>query len=311
VANKLIRPFINPLQLFDPNPVTDDRYLSKDFIDFDFSDTILPWQQSVNFRQSWQLSDTIFDQLQTNIGPVAFILKSCDGGVVDTLLYTQGAQSVNDPTLFIYEISVPLAGYPEGYYYVEVTFGASPIVFTLKSGLLHLATTHANSLLVEYKHYEFREDVIFETGILYAMRLAATLRYTKTANKSTTYEDQVLNVTALRNVTFRTWKLVIGASRGIPDWLADKIGRIIGCSTVMIDGKRFTKPSDAELEPNEVDKYPMRGWVVDLRERYSRAAREYVNEIPLDGVVEVMINVDSKGFGNSNSGSQTAILDVI
>lgn len=311
MSNKLIRPFINPLQLFDPNPATDDRYRSKDFIDFDFPDTILPWEQRTNYCQPWQKSDTIFDQLQTNIGPVAFILKDAvTDYVIDTLLYTQGAESVNEPGMFIYEISVPLNIYPEGCYYAEVTFGVDPVIFTLRTGELNIAETHENSLYLEYQHFEFREDVIFETGILYGMRVFGTNRYQKTANKSTTYEDQVLNMTALRNVAYRIWKLVIGQSKGIPDWLADKIGRIIGCSTLMIDGKRFTKPQDAEMEPITDDYYPMKGWTVDLRERFNRAARHYENEVPLNATLEVMINVSGRGFGNSNSGSQTAITDV-
>lgn len=312
MSNKLIRSFIMPLQLFDPNPTTDARYRSKDFIDFDFPDTILPWEQRTSYCQQWQNSDTIFDQLQTNVGPVAFILKECETGyVIDTLLYTQGAESDNEPGIFIYEISVPLAGYPEGCYYVEVTFGASPVIFTLRTGEILISNEVENSLLLEFNHFQFREDVIFETGILYQVRVLGTNRYQKTPNKSTTYEDQVLNMSVLRNVSFRTWKLVIGQSKGIPDWLADKISRIIGCSIFMIDGKRFTKPADSEMDPITDDYYPMKGWSVDLRERFNRAARHYENEVPLDGIVEVMVNVDSRGFGNSNSGSQTIITDVI
>lgn len=311
MANRLIRSFINPLQLFDPAPAEDPRYRTKDFIDFDLPDTILPWEQIVGYCQPWQLSDTIFDQLQTNAGPVNFVLRDCKTNqVIDTIQYTQGEQNVNDPELFIYQLAAPLAGYPEGCYYAEVTFGANPIVFTLRTGELLFASEHANSVLAEYKHYEFREDIIFETGIFFMLRLFATNRYQKTANKSSTYEDQVLNMTALRNVAYRLWTFVIGQSKGIPDWLADKVGRIIGCSTLLLDGKAFTKPKDAELEAIEEDRYPLRGWTIDLRERYNRASREYENEVPLDGFIAAMVNVDSKGFGNSNSGSQTAITDV-
>jgi hypothetical protein len=312
MANTLIYPFINPLQLFDPSQIEDDRYLSKDFIDYDFPDTILPWEERIGYCQPWQLSDTFTMQLQTNVGPVNFILKDCETEqVIDTLQLDQIAESENSPGLFIYELSMPLAGYPEGCYYGEVTFGSSPIIFTLRTGELSIKETHENSLYLECSNYEFREDIIFETGIVLSMRVFGTNKFQKTANKSTTYEDQVMNMTALRNVSFRTWKLVIGESYGIPDWLADKISRIISCSSFAIDGKYFTKPQSSELEPTEQDNYPMRGWSVDLRERYNRAAREYENNIPLDGVIAAMISVDSKGFGNSNSGSQTAIIDVI
>lgn len=311
MANKLIRSFINPLQLFDPAPYEDPRYLSKDFIDYDFPDTILPWEQRVGYCQKWQKSDTIFDQLQTNVGPVVFILKDCKTDqVIDTVLYVQGAESENEPGLFIYELSLPLSGYPEGCYYGVVTFGASPIVFSLRTGEINLSELHENTLYIEFSNYEFREDFIFETGLIPAIRVHGTNRYQKTSNSSTTYEDQVLNMSALRNVSFRIWKLVIGQSKGIPDWLADKIGRIIGCSKLIIDGKYFTKPQDQEFEPTAEDYYPMKGWSIELRERYNRASRTYENNITLDANIAVMVNVDSKGFGNSNSGSQTAVTDV-
>lgn len=311
MANILIYSFDNPLQLFDPNPVTDDRYRSKDFIDFDFPDTILPWQQNTGFCQPWQKSDTIFLQLQTNIGPVSLILKDCETGyVIDTKLFTQKEESVTQPGLFIYELSMPLTDYPAGCYYAEITLGADPVVFTLRTGELEIAETHENSLYLEYKNYEFRNDIIWETGAFMAIRVFGTNKYLKTASKSTTYEDQVLNMTALRSTPYRIWRLIIGQSKGIPDWYQDKLGGIIGNSTLLIDGKPFTKPADNDLELIEDDRYPKRGWGVELRERYNRRSRTYENNIPLDALIALAVNVDSKGFGNSNSGSQTIVIDV-
>lgn len=311
MANKLIYSFDNPLQLFDPEPAVDDRYNTKDFIDFDFPDTILPWQSNATYCQPWQLSDTIFLQLQTNVGPVGFTLRDCKtGAAVDTLLFTQKEESITEPGLFIYEISIPLDGYDEGCYYGEVTFGASPVVFTLRTGELHLAELHENSIYIEYKNYEFRNDIIWETGLFLAMRVFGTVKYLRTASKSTSYEDQVLNMTALRSTPYRLWRLIIGQSKGIPEWMQDKMGGIIGNSTLLIDGKPFTKPAESDLELIEDDYYPLRGWAVELRERYNRRGRVYENNIPLNGVISIATNVDSKGFGNSNSGSQTIVINV-
>lgn len=309
MANKLIRSFDCPLQLFDPNPVIDPRYRSKDFIDFDFPETILPWQQNTGFCQPWQLSDTIPDQLQTNVGPVNFRLRNCETDeIINTVPYTQKEESVTEPGLFIYELSLPLNIYPAGCYYGELVFGDD--VFVLRTGELLFEEVHENSLLIEYKNYEFRNDIIWETGIFMNMRVFGTNKYLKTASKSTTYEDQVLNMTVLRSTPFRVWKLIIGQSKGIPDWVQDKLGGIIGNSTLLIDGKPFTKPADNDLELIEQDEYPKRGWAVELRERYNRRSRIYENEVPLNGLVAIAVNVTGKGFGNSNSGSQTIVTDV-
>lgn len=302
---------MNPLQMFLPDLSRDVRYNSKSFEDFDFPETILLWEQNTGYCQPWQLNDTIQLQLQSNIGPVNFVLKTWDGAVIDTIQFDQKQESVTEPGLFIYEASVPLAGYSFyiGRIYVELQFGTPP-VFILSSGSLNLAQLHVGTLLLEYKHFEAREDVIFETGFFPSVRIRATNRFERSLSKKTVYEDQVLNESVLRSQKYRTWQLIVGGASGIPDYFQDMIAGIICCSDFRIDGKYFTCPSDNDLEPNGIDNYPMRGWKVLLRERYTRGGRTYENDIPVDAALTVMVNVDSKGFGNSNTGSETIVIDV-
>lgn len=308
MANNVTYPSMNPLQMFMPDFDRDVRYNSKDFEDFEFSETILPWEQMTSFCQPWQLNDTIQLQLQSNVGPVNFIIKDClDDSVLDTILFDTIAESENEPGMFIREVTVPLAGYPEGCYYVELDFGG---VLTLRSGELNFSVLHENSLLAEYKHFENREDLIFETGFFPSVRFFGTKRFDRPKQKAVVYEDQVLNMSALHATKYRVWNLVIGESYGIPDYFADMIGGIIGNSDFRIDGKNYTVEKDAEFEPNGIDYYPMRGWSVQLRERYTRGSRAYENDEPIDGQLIVMVNVDSKGFGNSNAGTETAVIDV-
>lgn len=310
MANKLIYPSINPLQMFVPDLTRDARYNSKDFDDWDFPETILPWEQLQGFCQPWQLNDTIQLQLQTNVGPVSFILKECGTDkVIDTILFTQKQQSVNEPGLFIYECTVPLAGYDPGCCYAVLEFGGT--VFTLRTGELLLDTLQENTILAEYKHYEFREDIVFETGFFPSVRLPAIKTFDRPRQKATVFEDQILNMTALRAIKYRQWDLKIGLGIGIPDYFADMIGGIIGCSDFRLDGKNYTVPTDSEMEPQIIQGLAVKWWLVKLRERYTRGSKIYENDEQMDGVIVVMVNSDSKGFGNSNSGSQTAVTDVI
>lgn len=309
MPNKLIYPSSNPLQMFMADLERDERYNSKDFDDFDFPETILPWEQITSYCQPWQLNDTISLQLQSNIGPVNFKLRKCSNdSVVDTILFDTIAESETEPGLFIREVTVPLSGYDEGCYYAELDFGG---VFTVRSGDLNLAEIHETTGLIEYKHFENREDIIFETGFFPSVRIHATKRFVGPKQKATVYEDQVLNMSALHSRKYRLWNLVIGESYGIPDYFADMLGGIIGCSDFRYDGKQYTVDKDSELEPNGEDYYPMRGWSVQLRERYTRGSRTYENDDPVDAQITVMVSVDSKGFGNSNAGTETAIIDVI
>lgn len=308
MPNKLIYSATNCLQMFDPGLTRDARFNSKDFIDFSFPETILPWEQNVGYCQPWQLNDSIQLQLQTNVGPVNFIIKDClTDSEIDTIAFTQKQESVNEPGLFIYEVIVPLAGYAAGCYYVELDFGGG--IFIIRSGEQNFQTKHDDTLLFEYKHYEEREDLIFETGFFPSFRVHGTLKFDRAVSKKTVYEDQPLNASKLRAQKYRKWNLVVGGSLGIPDPQADMIAGMIECSDYRIEGKNFTVMEGSDMEPNGVDDYPMRAWSVELRERYTRGARVYENDEPINAVVTAMVTVSKKGFGSS-AGSETVVIDV-
>lgn len=293
--------------MFMPDLQRDPRYNTKDFEDFDFPDTILPFDQQQTFCQPWQLNDTIQLQLQTNIGPIEFIIRKCGTNrVIDTILFDQKQESENEPGLFIYECTAPLAGYPAGCYYIELQFGGG--IFILRSGEQSFDEEQENTVLIEAKHYEFREGIVYETGYFPSYRVPGYKKFDRPRFKSATYEDQVLNDVALRNQKYRLWNFY---TELIPDYFADMIAAILGCSDLRLDGKNYTVDKEAEFEPTPVEGISMRAWTVPLRERYTRGGVTYENDEPIDGELVVMVNVDSKGFGNSNSGSETIVIDVI
>lgn len=309
-TNTLKIPFINPLQFYKETPDEDDRFRSRDFDDYGLDDTILPWEERVCWRQPWQLSDVIHLQVQSTYGPVKLLLyRASDDALIDTTILSQGAANFNDPTLFLYECDVDLSGYPEGRYYYKLTF-ASPVVLTLRTDILEFSENCENSLLLEYEHNQFREDMIFETGIRPGIRIPAVKKFKNPASKDTLFEDQVLNIEILRSDAYRIWTLHIGGAEGVPDFIADKLNRILGCNTVLIDGKQYTKADGATLQPKELENYPLRGWNMDLREKTNRASRIYEDEIAVNGQVAALVSVDSKGFGADTGGNETIIVDV-
>ncbi len=308
MANQVKYPILNPLQFYKQVPDTDSRYNSRLFDGWYVEDTILPWEQQVKWHQPWQKSDVLHLQLHSNYGPIVLKLYTEAGILTDTISFNQGLPNHNDPTLFIWEVDVDMGGYAEGCYYFTISFG-SPVVLTFQSEKIVLSENIENTLLLEYSHPSFREDMIFETGIQPKMRIPATLKFKGPASKNTLFEDTPLNQTLVKSVNYRTWTLVIGGTEGIPDYLADKLDRILGCRTLLIDGVGYTK-ADASIEPNAIDEYPLRGWRIDLRPANNRASIHYQNEELLGRTVAVMINVDSKGFGTDPGGSETVITDV-
>lgn len=308
MANTVIYPAINPLQFYKQVPDTDSRYNSRLFDNWYFSDTILPWEQRVEWHQPWQRSDVLHLQLFANYGPINLKLYKEDGTLVGTIPFDQIMVNFNDPNLYIYEVDVNMSSYDEGCYYFTITFG-SPVSLTFQSELIILSDNLESTVLLEYSHPSFREDMIFETGIQPKMRIPAVLKFKGPASKNTVYEDQPLNLTVIRSLSYRVFTLDIGAGKGIPDYMADKIDRILGCRTLLIDGVAYTKMGDS-IEPAAIEDYPLRGWRIDMRPSVNRASAHYENDVPQGRQVSVMINVDSKGFGTDTGGSETVITDV-
>jgi hypothetical protein len=308
--SRIVRPHINPLQFYLQSPSNgDSRFLSKDFEDWYFSDTILPWQSKPDWKQPFQTTDTLHDQLQTDLGPVTLKMYDCQDRLIDTIPYDQIRQNYNDPDLYIYEVDVDLTGYTPGTYYFTISFGTGPDVI-LQSEYIDLQDSHDDTLFLEFSNDTFREDMIFETGIQPGIRVHGTKKYKGPASKNTMWEDQVLNESMIRSVNYRIWTLILGGSYGLPDYMADKLDRMLSCGNVWIDGKQYTK-QDGSLEPSEIDDYPLRGWRIDLREKLNRASRHIEDGTPQNTTVAVLVNVDSKGFGTDTGGSETVISDVI
>jgi hypothetical protein len=268
--NRLIVPLINPVKFITLQADTIDKFRSRHFDDFFFMETIRTWQTRRQYVQPFQNSDRIILQFRSQLDPLLVSVIDIDEMVYSSTLMTQGLADADDPTLFIYECSIPLSGYSEGLRFLRIDGGPMDADGNYSTSLIsepiHIKPEHKDTVHLKYTHYEFYNDLIFETGISPELRIRATLSLKSLSSKDTFFEDQVLDMTMIQSKPFRIYTLRIGGPSGIPDYLADIINRILGCQTLFIDGKPYAKSDGAKLEDNGSPNYPMRGWSVDLRE---------------------------------------------
>lgn len=309
MANRVIISKILPLQFYLEDRVEDPKYISKHLDDWFFSETILPWQQKTRYKQPVHFADLISLQLQSNVGPVNLKLYRSDGGLVDTIPFQQVLQNASDPAMYIYEVDVEMNIYGAGDYYFMISFG-SPEVVSLISETIKLSEKIENTLLLDYSHYKFYQDMIFETEWVGAMRIPGVFKLESVESNNTLFEDQDSDTEMLDSVPFDVWQLRIGLAFGIPDYLARKINRILGCSSLQIDGKYYTRMEGQKMERLVQKDYPMSAWTINLRESINRSSRIYENDVAQEGFLAVMVNADSKGFGADNGGNETIITDI-
>jgi hypothetical protein len=244
-------------------------YNSRHIDDHHFEDTILPWEEEVGFAQPWQTADTIHQQVILPYDTVTFEVFDEEGAIHHSSDFTQKLYNFDDPTHNLFEHEYTPSALQDGWYKFRLKCyltGSPTPALTLISNVQDIRDSHPQSVLLQYEHYQFREEVLFETDFRPSLRLPGTLKFDSPGSKRTVYEDQILNTTSLDAKRFRTWKLYCGSEVGIPDYLIDKLEAILGCSDVSIDGRFYTVPEGAKMEPAEEKDYPMRGWTVELRE---------------------------------------------
>ena len=277
--SRIVIPYLNPVKFHKLTPDESSKYLTKHMEEWNYSNATPDWQSKPIFAQPYQTTDNITLQFQSSFAEVDQVIEliNCYGQVFLTPTITQGAESETEPGLFVYEVDQALTGIAQGYYYLRISASDADDDILLISEPLQIKERHDYSKLLEYSHFQNKDGIFFETDIVLQLRVSGELTYKQPASRDTSYEDQSLDQTLLDSVPYRIWELYVGGTTGIPSYLIDRINRILGCSSLAVDGKSFTKSDGAKLEEKASDdeRYPLRGWTVDLQEAENPYAAEY------------------------------------
>jgi len=207
------------------------------------------------------------------------------------------------PLFFVREIAINLASFDPGLYFFTrdvagvITYSEPFEIHAAEDADEVFLENHDPTLYLIYNHYEPVGGIKFFTGFQGTLRIPAILRYKSPGSKDNIYEDQLLNETLINSIPYRLWELILGGNYGVPPWFIDRVARIFSLSDVSIDGRLFTKNEGANFEPSILDSYPMRGWLLELREKLNRDSVITEDETIIQGIAAAALLIDNKGFG--------------
>lgn len=276
--SKVILSQINPVNFVSEDKVNLLKYFSFHMDDYLHSVRMMPSQGLMKpFLQVWSPQDNLNLQVITDAGqPTLYVLNSC-GSVLYSTTIPQRLQNTEDPTYFMYEISFPMnfAYDLNTIFYIRIAAGTLSLI----SEPLIFEEDLSRTLLIEYRNRSFYQNMIFEEGFFSSIRINALLRFKQAAAKDTYYEDQILDSVILNSKPFRVFELIIGMSTGTPDYLIDKLNRILGCSDLLIDGKYFTKNESAKWEEVEtIANGALKIYSIELRETINTNSKVFDTE---------------------------------
>jgi hypothetical protein len=102
--------------------------------------------------------------------------------------------------------------------------------------------------LIEYRHNRNKQSVIFSEGYHPSFRVECWISDFTPDAKFSAFEDQPADIEIINGIPFRKFKLNIAINDGVPDWVADKISRMLLLSDCTIDGIGYARNLDAKFE---------------------------------------------------------------
>lgn len=269
-----------------------------------FSNRIARYSQQQPYFQMWQTNDSFDIQFITEGLSATLQWINCRGTVVESIALTQTANPAitGDKQLYIGTVDFDDLE-PGEVYYLLATFGVGPGERQFVSEPIMVDVDLPETLLFEYSNSVNQTDMIWNVPFSTRMRVDGYIQNFLPGGRTTRYEDQPLDLMTLEGEPTRSYQLLIGSNYGVPDWVIDKINRILMLDTLTIDGVAYTVDKDAQLEAIETPGAPMAYWTVRIREANNRAGIA----IDADGMVEspltVVYNIQTKGFSSNQSPS--------
>lgn len=262
MSNFASKPILNGLRFANNNPST--VYNTLPFED----------KQDLNsYFQKWQRNDKCTIQLLFDFVPT-FDIYTCDDEFVINVPLIAATTGIIGQTFKCYEGEIDFSLLAEGIYYGKLTYtDENGTLQDFRTSPLDVADLHEGTSLIEYRNSRNDKGVIFDTGIVFTLRIETLFDEFQPKAKKEQYEDQKYNAVLLNGIPYRTFTVyfgpapAIGESTFLPDWLVDKLNVIFTCNEVKIDGTYYTTLDGAELKPTRPgNSYPNDGyWSLEVQ----------------------------------------------
>jgi hypothetical protein len=297
MANRADIPFLNPVRFVELDPVELPQYNTKHFDDYWFKEQLQPYETDVEFKQKYQINDTIYLQFEANFASIQMQVIDCEQTVLLTQAATQVRANKYLPGYYVYEITLSLAAFSAGTIWLKLNLGLGSKFMI--SEPIELAEKWPGTILYQYNNSKYHGDVIFETGIVFGFRCEAVIEEYEPGSERTSYRDQKLNPSTLKVRPFDSFTVVAGHRSGIPGWVVKRMNWIWSCDNVLLDGKSFTVLDDGKIEDKVIHKqYPLKSWALKIQEGINRASKIVGVDVDSNKKLLVTAVMDGTIFGD-------------
>jgi len=178
---------------------------------------------------------------------------------VDTLKTTE----YEGITYEVWQAELAFTGITAGKYYLQLSYFDDTQTQILQSPIE--VGDFPDTLLIEYRNSLNKFSIIFDTDIVFNLRVEGIIKDYVPQFEDTTYNDEIHEQTLLDSVYFDQLKLYVPGLQGyIPAYMAKRVNIALGCDTVLIDGEYYARLEGAKWDVQHAPEDDRMGISIDI-----------------------------------------------
>lgn len=299
MGNFIFTSDLNPLHFVKYNYALPPKYKYKDMYDDQQQNRNDRYVGKPFYKQKWQTTEKIHIQCITKgLATIDVTVYDANGDSYFTTPMTVTADpAVRTPNVR-WDHLLDITAFPAGYYIVVLS--ADGVNLRI-SEWLDIKASHPGTLLFDYSHttnkYKFYWNGIAKPCI----RVEATLLKEYVDSSFTEYTDELANNEMLDGIPVMKQMMRLGNGAGVPEWMANKINRILLLNRTFLENKHYTRTTESKFAKKEIVGWPFYSYMVEM----IKAAGTNGLSTDETGSVEdfvVAATLDAQGFGIATPG---------
>lgn len=302
--------YLSPVQFVPVGVILPAQYHYKQMNSDFFLNCIQEYSIKKNYFQKWQTNDIIQIQCITNgLGPVQLDLIDCNGKNYGTFPMSQIVDPAVGSPYALFQANVTLNLLADGLYYLLLTAGTGGTQAQFISEGLKVKADWTRTLLYKYKSSINRHETIFSSGFYPTLRVEGTLTNFKPSSKYTSYEDEPLDLEIIDGIPTQNFELKIGLDQLVPDYMIDKINRILTLDETYVDGFKIARTAE-EFEVQRIEGRADAFWTIPIRASLNRMGNTLTVDGELNQSVAVIYQIDSAYFADLSGQVSSNVIQV-
>lgn len=270
-------------------------------------DRTLFYERPVYYKQKWKRSVTTTIQVEAGVAPEPIEYYNGNG---DKVKQTNWAAVFLSIDYGIYEVEIDFSDLPPHTYFLYQKAVVGAVAYEAITEPILVADDHRNILMFEYSHHFNDYDIAWTTGLRMKFFIEAGITDFSPEGEVTEHVNQTNDISVLNAVPSRSFKLLVGDANGIPPYALDILARIFKCSRVVIEGMRYARVPQSEIEKNFIKGNHLMGAAIEIAPAFNNQSLEFNSEngelLGLPGIVTAY-NIQTAFFG---TGTLVPITDI-